>query len=237
MSHVDNPGSARDVAAALRPQEYGRGRADQIPDPILEPLWYGLRVIASADETEVTLADEEGEPVPDHPDINEALRLATRSAPDGVVVDGYITKMTFEREAELVPFGAEMPSTGQIISKMLFGARRNRSQEAIKRLEAQEAARQFEPGEVANLVVTDLLWLEGASLLDVPLMERKRLLDAIVLGSTLVRPGVHVRPPIDRWIGSWRTQGFPGITFKAANSRYRPGAVSEEWATSPMPRR
>lgn len=237
MSHMDSASSAREIAAALRPQAFGRGRSDQILDPILEPLWYGLRVIASADETEVTLADEDGEPVLDHPDITEAFRLATRSAPDGVVVDGYITKMTFEREAELVPFGAEVPSTGQIISKMLFGSRRNRSAEAIKRLEAQEAARQFEPGEVANLVVTDLLWLESASLLDVPLMERKRLLDAVVVGSTLVRAGVHVRPPVDRWIGSWRTQGFPGITFKAANSRYRPGQVSEEWATSTMPRR
>jgi len=237
MSSMDSPASVRDLAATLRPQAYGRAKTDDILDPVIEPLWYGLRVIAAADESGTSFVDEEGQPVDDFPDLGEALRLATRSAPDGVVVDGYITKMTPDREDDLVPPGAELPSTGQLLSKMLFGARRNKSEEAIKRIEAQDEARMFAADEVANLVVTDLLWLEGAWLLDVPLLERKRLLDSVVVGSVLVRPGVHVRAPVDPWIGSWRIQGFPGITFKAANSRYHPGAVNEEWATTPMPRR
>ena len=35
--------------------------------------------------------------------------------------------------------------------------------------------------------------------------------------------GTFVRPPIDTWVGSWRSMGFPGLSFKAANSRYAPG--------------
>jgi hypothetical protein len=32
-------------------------------------------------------------------------------------------------------------------------------------------------------------------------------------------------------------QGFSGVTFKAANSRYLPGKPNPEWAVSGMPRR
>ena len=83
----------------------------------------------------------------------------------------------------------------------------------------------------------DLLWLDGDSLLDVPLLERKRLLGSIVPGDELVRAGPYVRPPIATWVGSWRAQGFDGLTFKEANSRYRPGQVTKEWTVTTMPRR
>ena len=70
-----------------------------------------------------------------------------------------------------------------------------------------------------------------------PLLERKRLLESIVPGDDLVRAGMYVRPPIATWIGSWRAQGFGGITFKEANSHYQPGTKSPEWASTTMPRR
>ncbi len=86
-------------------------------------------------------------------------------------------------------------------------------------------------------MVIDLLWLDGEWLLDVPLLERKRLLEAIVPGDDLVRASPYVRPPIDTWIGSWRAQGFPGLSFRSANSPYRPGETAPDWTTTPMPRR
>jgi ATP-dependent DNA ligase len=85
--------------------------------------------------------------------------------------------------------------------------------------------------------VIDVLWLDGEWLLDVPLLERKRLLESVVPASELIRPGPYVRPPISTWVGSWRAQGFRGLSFKAANSRYRPGESAPDWATTPMPRR
>ena len=78
-------------------------------------------------------------------------------------------------------------------------------------------------------VAFDLLWLDGESLLDVPLLERRRLLDTVLAESELVRRGTFVRPPIGGWVRSWRAQGFVGLTFRAANSRYEPGATSTEW--------
>ncbi len=87
-----------------------------------------------------------------------------------------------------------------------------------------------------SYVAFDLLWLDGESLLDVPLLERRRLLDTALAESDVVRRGTFVRPPIGGWIRSWRAQGFVGLTFRAANSRYAPGVANTEWATAPMPR-
>ena len=123
------------------------------------------------------------------------------------------------------------------MTKAFVGIRRDRSGEKVKRIQEEEAARTFEEGDLVNLVATDLLWLDGEWLLDVPLLERKRLLEAVIPGDDMVRPGPYVQPPYGTWVGSWRSQGFSGLTFKEANSRYRPGETSAEWATSDLPRR
>jgi ATP-dependent DNA ligase len=101
--------------------------------------------------------------------------------------------------------------------------------------EAEDA--QFDETDVVNLIVNDLLWLDGQWLLDVPLLERKRVLESILPPGQLVRPGPFVRMPIDSWIGSWRAQGFRGMAFKAANSRYRPGETAADWTLADLPRR
>ena len=111
-----------------------------------------------------------------------------------------------------------------------------RAEEAADQRE-RELAQRIAPEDPVNLVLVDLLWLDGEWLLDVPLLERKRLLESIVPGDEFVRPGPYVRPPIATWVGSWRAQGFLAISFKDANSRYDPGERSKEWTTSSMPRR
>jgi hypothetical protein len=47
---------------------------------------------------------------------------------------------------------------------------------------------------------------------------------------------MFVKPPIDIWIGTWRSLGFRAMAYKEANSRYRPGEPNEEWATASIPR-
>jgi hypothetical protein len=51
----------------------------------------------------------------------------------------------------------------------------------------------------------------------------------------LVRRGIFIRPPIDTWIGSWRTFGFNRMAYKAANSRYLPGQPNPDWAIADLP--
>lgn len=79
-------------------------------------------------------------------------------------------------------------------------------------------------------IALDLLRLDDQQLFDVPLLERKRLLDGLIQQSVLVRISPWVRPPIYPWFNTWRGAGFRGVVVKAANSRYSPGSRSMEWA-------
>jgi ATP dependent DNA ligase domain len=224
------------LALPLRPQTFGRARADRLDRPVVEPLWRGLRVIAAASGAGAMLYAE-GEPVVGLERVSAALaRVIARSA-DGAILDGYVTKQVAIDELPAFVGTEDIPTTNQLVTKSLVGIRRNRSEERIRQMDADEAARTFAEDDIVNLVATDLLWLDGEWLLDVPLLERKRILESVVPGDDLVRAGPYVQPPFTTWIGSWRAQGFTGLTFKEANSRYRPGEEAADWTSSAMPRR
>jgi hypothetical protein len=226
---------AIDAVAQLRPQRFGTGHHRRIADPVVEPLWTGLRALAAVDGEAAVIRDEEGEPFDSRPEVLEALVDASRA--ESLVLDGYVTK-EMAGDGTGTDTGPEgTPSTARLIGQSLIGSRRNRAQEAAERLERLREARTFAPGEAVIYVATDLLWLDGESLLDVPLLERKRLLENVLSESDRVRRGAYVRPPIDTWVGSWRSLGFVGLSFKGVNSRYRPGEQTNEWATAAMPRR
>ena len=57
----------------LRPQPYGLVRTDRIANPIVEPQWGGLRVLAAVEDGSVALRDEAGEPVTERPEVDHAL--------------------------------------------------------------------------------------------------------------------------------------------------------------------
>lgn len=80
-------------------------------------------------------------------------------------------------------------------------------------------------------VAVDLLRVDGQSLFDIPLLERKRVLDGLIQQSPLVRVSPWVRPPIQAWFRTWQNAGFKGVMVKAANSRYVPGTTTLEWAS------
>jgi ATP-dependent DNA ligase len=105
-------------------------------------------------------------------------------------------------------------------------------------LKQADEARMPVPGdEPAAFVATDLLWIDGQSLLDIPLLERKRVLESALDERELVRRTMVVRPPVESWFAQWRALGFEEVTFKGANGRYRPGTVAEDWTVIVMPRR
>jgi hypothetical protein len=224
------------LAAGVLPQTFGRARVSRIGQPVVEPIWLGRRVIAAATAGLATIY-EEGEPVAGQARIEARLTRMIAHTATGVIMDGYLTKQSATAViGAVMDTGVTIPTTAQLVTKAFIGIRRDRAGERIRRLDAEAAARQFDDDDIVNLVLTDLLWLDGEWLLDVPLLERKRLLEAVVVGDDLVRAGPYVQPPYETWIGSWRAQGFGGISFKEANSRYRPGEQASDWATSDMPR-
>ena len=225
---------AHDVLSTLRPQSYGLTRLNNIENPIVEPMWAGIRALAAIEGTAVALRDEAGEPVVERPEVAVALGQAIRVR--SAIIDGYLTKDAIHNGNELLTT-IELPTAGMIIQKIFFGIRRDRQKEAEEERARLREAVTFREDEVVVFVATDLLWLEGESLLDVPLLERKRLLGGILEESELVRIGAFVRPPVETWMTSWRRLGFVELSYRAANSRYHPGEQRDEWTAARMPRR
>jgi ATP-dependent DNA ligase len=81
-------------------------------------------------------------------------------------------------------------------------------------------------------VAVDLLRVDGQDLFDVPLLERKRLLDSLLLQHERVRVSPYTQPPLKPWLDSWRASGFRGAMLKAANSRYLPGRETDDWTSA-----
>jgi hypothetical protein len=219
----------RRILDTLRPQAYGNGAPQKVLDPLIEPLWTGVRALAAVDRDGATLVDADGDEVIGMTAIVETLSSSVQAG--GVVLDGFLTKQT-AHGAALIVWPDEMPSVGRLV-----GLRNNRAVDTMTLKEETLAAHTFASDEAVSFVATDLLWLDDTSLLDVPLLERRRLLESVLVESDVVRVGAYVRPPIESWVSSWRSMGFSGLTYKAANSRYLPGKPNPEWVITGMPRR
>ena len=222
--------AAHQALDGLRIQDYGNKGPSSVKDPLIEPLWAGIRLLAAIDGERVAMIDVEGDPVGGFDEIESALVAAVPAG--SVVLDGFITKQALHAARRVVAWSDEMPSLGSFI-----GLRRNRALDAAKLKEETLAAQMFEPDDALAFVATDLVWIDETPLMDVPLLERRRLLESVVVESDGIRVGAFIRPPIDHWVSSWRAQGFAGLTYKAANSRYLPGKPNPEWVIAGMPRR
>jgi hypothetical protein len=223
------------AATTWRPQEYGAKRAADIRDPIVEPLWNGLRVLAFVANGEARFIDVYGDDVDGHEDVAE--QLVTASSARTALFEGYLTPEPL-RQADDIATRERIgpPATGKTLTTMVVGDRGDRKDRLADW--AEEAERRSEnPTVPVAFVAVDLLWLDDQSLCDVPLLERRRVLESVLGESELVRVGVFIKPPIDTWLGAWRSFGFNKVTFKAANSRYLPGEKNRDWGVADIPRR
>lgn len=232
------------IVRAWLPQRFGSGKARRIVDPIIEPLWIGVRVLAHVRHgrmgTTVALVGTDGQEVevdrdadPELSDVVDAVVAGTAGRAASAVLDGYLT-----RQATRAPSGhvtdVETPTLSDHATRMVVGERRGRREELAEDVAAEAAVDRS--GAPLAFVAVDILEVDGDELLDVPLLERKRLLESVLAPGELARVGPYVRPPLDSWLGTWRIAGFVEIAFKAANGRYHPGARNDGWATMRIPR-
>jgi len=207
-----------------RPQEARRSkRMPEIRDPILEPFWSGIRVIAhfraergGEEASSLELIDEEGDEV-SHVAPDTAAALARSIMALDAVVDGILTpQATADGTGTSLVASAYVPATSFILPQ----------KPEVTHEPPRGKRRRF--GEMA-FVALDLLGVDGQQLLDLPLLERKRQLESLFIQSELVRVSPFTRPPVKPWLSSWKSAGFRGVMMKAANSRYRPGGETSEW--------
>jgi bifunctional non-homologous end joining protein LigD len=77
--------------------------------------------------------------------------------------------------------------------------------------------------------VFDLLHLDGRSLLDEPLEERRRLLSGVLRADPRVRLSEHVETDGVAFFEAARTRGLEGIMAKDRRSPYVPGLRTDRW--------
>jgi hypothetical protein len=235
---MTEPASPRDIAAAWEPQRPGRRSAGQITDALVEPEWGGLMAAAAlTEDAAAVFAYGEEIRVPDE------LVVALRGAFEAVeaVIEGHLTPRPLrggegmklrlpkvERPSLFLPRGL----MNKLRDDPLTRTRDRDHSAAVAEREALEA---LAAGEPHAFVATDLLWLDGQSLLDVPLQERKRLLGSVLSESHLVRVTTFVRSTSVGTLMTWGSLGFREISYRSANSRYLPGRENPDWAMTKVP--
>ncbi len=229
--------AVRTDAKQWRPQPFGRRRARDVPNPLIEPLWSGVRVLAEVPVGgAVTFRDRDGEPVRNAA-VERALADAVRA--DHLVLDGYLTTdVGSTGEGVMAEPGVPAPTPGMVTRQLLLGERQGGGRRLKERLNQAQTVR-LDDDDLLPIafVAVDLLELDGDELLDVPLLERKRLLESVLVEEARVRLGVYVQPPIAPWLPTWRAIGIRELAFKASNSRYTPGRPNDGWATIAIPSR
>jgi len=226
----------RTVSRHWRPQGFGAVKARSIPDPIVEPVWIGDRVLVHVERGAAVFIHDDGDPVdPSQPGVEAiAEELKGTIHAETLVLDGYLSHQPTMPSLPTRTVLPEGMSAGEMASQMLLGRQGHRKSLAAE-AEAETAA--LTANTPLAFVAVDLLEIDGAELLGVPLLERKRLLESALDEGDVVRRTAYVRPPVDVWLSTWRALGFTQLVYKAANGRYTPGTANDGWATARIPQR
>jgi bifunctional non-homologous end joining protein LigD len=209
-----------------RPQRFGRG-SRALKNAIFEPGWSGLRVLALVGPEGTAMVDEDGiDTTADFPEVVEAVAAAALAG--DLILDGYLTLEATQESvgaSQLLPTG---PTAPEALTQLIIGTRRPRHEKRERPLDVERPI---------SFVAVDLLAVDGTKLLDVPLMERKRLLDGALRVGELVRITPWTHAMVGPYISTWRSLGFTEMACKGANSRYRPGSRNDDWSRVPLPNR
>jgi DNA ligase-1 len=207
------------------PQPFRGLRYRSVSDPLIEPRWSGTRVLARATrgasgEMTVTLSGEEGEDrTPEFAAVAEAIALAIRA--EDAILDGYLTIEATQEGVGTMPAGPRAPTQAEMATQLLIGQRRRRPE--------PEPEPSLDPDRPIAFVAVDLLRIDGSELIDLPLLERKRLLEGALEAGDLVRVTPYIRAPLGSQGRTWFAQGFREVAYKPANGRYRADGKPGDW--------
>ncbi len=79
------------------------------------------------------------------------------------------------------------------------------------------------------LIAFDLLWLDGRSTVDLPLEERREMLEAVVETDERLQLVTYVEGDGTRFVEAARDLSLEGVVAKRIGSRYQPGRRSQDW--------
>jgi len=155
----------------------------------------------------------------------KGTRVLVRVGHDGPHFVGYDGPVDGPREL-YDAIVADTRSTTAILDGVLVNGWQD---EAELEIDSQGIAQLRSPGQRLVFAAFDLLEVDGESLLEVPLLERRRHLEGVLTPSLNVR----LTPYMSRGLRSWRDtlsqQGFGRVVLKNWNSPYAAGRETRDW--------
>jgi bifunctional non-homologous end joining protein LigD len=210
------PGFIEPMLATLASQAFDD------PGWLFEIKWDGYRVEAVVRDHRVSLHTRSGKDAGTYfPGLlSPPDWIAARDA----VVDGEVVALDPDGRSD---FGLLQERLGVRFGSGTPGHRPDPKADA----KAADASSAAGPGSKAPLVYQafDLLYLDGLSLLEVPLEERKRLLRSILRDSPHVRYATHVDGSGVAFRSAAADSGLEGVMAKERRSRYEPGRRVGTW--------
>jgi bifunctional non-homologous end joining protein LigD len=171
------------------------------PDWLFEPKWDGIRAIAICDE---------------------ATRLITRNEHDVSVaypelasLHDQVVALDAMLDGEIVAFADGVPSF-QLLQQRMHLRDPKRIEQMTKRIPVV-------------YMVFDLVFLDGHDLTREPLVERRKLLEEVVVPSDVIQISPAVEETGTALFQAAEQQGLEGIMAKRKTSKYTPGARSRDW--------
>lgn len=170
-------------------------------DWLFEVKWDGARTLALFDNGTLRLISRRGRDVTEQ--YPECQQFADRLAAWNAAVDGEVICLD----------GSGRPSFERLQQRISL---------------SEPTAKQISANQV-DFIAFDLLWLDGESLCDRPIEERRELLEKGLAPG----PRLQVSPQIEaagvRLFEAAKAQGLEGVIAKKRGSRYVPGRRSRDW--------
>jgi bifunctional non-homologous end joining protein LigD len=196
--------SARDAPLARLPMPSvglepmlatGGGEPFDGDDWVFEPKWDGVRTLAHVDGSNLKLVSRRGRDVTAQ--YGELGGIAEQLSARNGLIDGEIVALD----------DTGRPSFEKIQARFTLGRPSQRAQET----------------NPVDFIAFDLLWLDGESLMDRPLEERRALLERHVVPGKRIQNSLQVPRTGKALFDVAKERGLEGIIAKKLGSLYRPG--------------
>jgi bifunctional non-homologous end joining protein LigD len=206
IHRMDAPTQAdfQPVPQLIKPMLAVAGPMPEGSDWSYEMKWDGLRAVVYVDGGRArVMTRNDREVLSQYPELRA---MAEAMGSTQAVLDG-----------EIVAFDPQgRPNFGRLQQRM-----------HVTRAAALDRLRSDVP---VHYLIFDLLHLDGRSLLDEPLAERRRLLSSLELaGDSWSTPGDFVGVDGEDILAASLAQGLEGVVAKRLDSRYLPGKRSDLW--------
>lgn len=168
---------------------------------VFEPKWDGVRALATCTDETLLISRNAKDMTAAYPDL---ARLHEQLVALDAIVDGEIVAMKEGR-----------PSFELLQSRINLANPRD----------IERAAKQIP----VSFVAFDILYLDGNSLIHLPLEERKDLLDETVVKNRFMDVSPVIPGEGEALFAAAKARHLEGIVAKKLGSSYRPGKRSREW--------